>query len=76
MAKVSLEVNAGALDFMDLNKIRAEISEEFWAWFSKNEDAQVIKISLLWIFSKRILLRDLQPLFEKIFGPRPLLGHG
>lgn len=42
----------------------------FWVWFERHEhDTWPIKV---WVISVRLKVADLQGLFERIFGPRPL----
>lgn len=41
-------------------------AERFWIWFYDNRRKVVATV---WFFKVR--LEDLQPLFEKIFGPMP-----
>jgi hypothetical protein len=65
-----------ALDELDLEQLVPEtpkdvvketISKLFWMWYTQNEYRE-LKTIKLWIFRKRIVVRDLKQIFELLFG--------
>jgi hypothetical protein len=48
--------------------IREIISKAFWAWYFLNSDRHLTTLRW-WIFRKTFIVRDLQPVFELLFGP-------
>ena len=67
-----------ALDELDLEQLVPEtpkdvikdtIGKLFWLWFTQNEYRELTTVKL-WIFRKRIIVRDLKQIFELLFGAR------
>jgi hypothetical protein len=65
-----------ALDELDLEQLVPEtpkdvvketINKLFWMWYTQNEYRE-LKTIKLWIFRKRIVVRDLKQIFELLFG--------
>lgn len=49
---------------------RALISQAAWHWFVLNRDLRVVTIKW-WFIRKTVYLRDLEDVWEMIFGPKP-----
>jgi hypothetical protein len=47
--------------------VKETISKLFWMWYTQNEYRE-LKTIKLWIFRKRIVVRDLKQIFELLFG--------
>lgn len=47
--------------------VRKHISLEFWVWYHQNSDDIVVKRRIV-MWSVVVRVRDLLPLFERIFG--------
>lgn len=68
-----------ALDQVDFSKasilsdqsfIRELVGEAFWRWFRVSGDIKVTTIRV-WIIRRDIYVKDLEFLFELLFGPPP-----
>jgi hypothetical protein len=65
-----------ALDELDLEQLVPEtpkdvvketINKLFWMWYTQNEYRELTTIKL-WIFRKKLTVRDLKQIFELLFG--------
>ena len=54
----------------DESVIRELVSGLFWAWYASNVDKKITSLKW-WIFRKTIYVRDLESVFELLFGPMP-----
>lgn len=57
--------------------VRSMIASQAWEWYWANGDDVVLNISLLGIFRKKVVVRDLYGLWERVFGtdPTDVLGY-
>lgn len=66
------------LDELDLSALEAETTTDhvkktiallFWMWYASNQDRKLLVIRK-WFISKTIYVRDLEDIFEILFGTR------
>lgn len=46
------------------------VAQMFWRWYDANKEMLVTTISV-WVFKKKIFVKDLRSLFEILFGSAP-----
>jgi len=46
------------------------VSQMFWRWYDANTDTLITTVSV-WVFKKKIFVKDLRSLFEILFGSAP-----
>ena len=51
--------------------IKEAISKLFWVWYYSNLDRKITTIRV-WFIRKTVMVRDLQAVFELLFGPAPI----
>jgi hypothetical protein len=47
--------------------VKETINKLFWLWYTQNEYRELTTIKL-WIFRKKLTVRDLKQIFELLFG--------
>lgn len=47
--------------------VKETINRLFWIWFTQNEYRELTTIKV-WIFRKKVVVRDLKQIFELLFG--------
>ena len=51
------------------DNVRKVISVLFWTWYATNTDRKITTVKW-WVFRKTLFVRDLESIFELLFGPR------
>jgi hypothetical protein len=54
-----------------LQVLRSLVAAEFWRWYRTHQDTKLTKIKV-WVFSKTVVVKDIRPLFELLFGEEPM----
>lgn len=52
-------------------KITVILEAFFWKWYDANSELIILRTKVAKLFSVTIRVRQLKPLFEKLFGPQP-----
>jgi hypothetical protein len=55
----------------DLDRIRHIIAAAFWLWYASHKDTKLTTIKV-WFISKTVKVRDIESVFEMLFGPAPI----
>lgn len=61
------EANLDAYSVENQEWFKAIVAQMFWRWYESNQETLVTTISV-WVFKKKIFVKDLRSLFEILFG--------
>lgn len=53
------------------NKIMVLLEDFFWKWYDANTELVIFRTKIAKLFTVTIRVKQLKPLFERLFGPQP-----